>query len=366
MRRITVVLLLFASVITTGVGPRAAAANGLVACGGGGATPTAPPSTSSPAAAPASPPATPPLRPVADLPLPGGATRFDYQQFDPASGRLYVAHMGDGALLVIDVATHTVVGSVAGLPGVTGVLALPDLGKIYASVTGDQRVAAIDAKTLAVSARLGSIGFPDGLAYAPSSHQVFVSDESGGGELVIDANTDRIVTTIDLGGTAGNTHFDPGSGCVLVAVQTRDELAAIDPTTDSIAARYPLDPDCQGPHGFLIDAPRRLAFVTCEENAKLFVVDLTAMRVTGTFPVGDGPDVQALDPGLGRLYVASESGTVSVFDERGGGLASAGDYRAPHAHSVAVDPATHLVYLPLENVNGKPVLRIMSPPPATS
>ena len=33
----------------------------------------------------------------------------------------------------------------------------------------------------------------------------------------------------------------------------------------------------------------------------------------------------------------------------------------PHAHSVCVDPATHLVYLPLENVGGRPVLRIMEP-----
>ena len=33
----------------------------------------------------------------------------------------------------------------------------------------------------------------------------------------------------------------------------------------------------------------------------------------------------------------------------------------PHAHTVCVDPATHLVYLPLENLDGHPVLRIMEP-----
>ena len=31
----------------------------------------------------------------------------------------------------------------------------------------------------------------------------------------------------------------------------------------------------------------------------------------------------------------------------------------PHAHTVCVDPDTHLVYFPLQNVNGHPVLRIM-------
>lgn len=69
----------------------------------------------------------------------------------------------------------------------------------------------------------------------------------------------------------------------------------------------------------------------------------------------------AFDPGLRRLYVASESGAVTIFDERDGRLDRIGTYRAPHAHSVAVDPRTHQVFLPLADVNGRPVLRILSP-----
>ena len=76
---------------------------------------------------------------------------------------------------------------------------------------------------------------------------------------------------------------------------------------------------------------------------------------------GDGPDVLAFDPGPGRLYVAPESGTVSTFRVRGRDLVHAGDLRIPHAHTVAVDPATHLVYFPLQEVNGRPLLRIMAP-----
>jgi hypothetical protein len=38
-----------------------------------------------------------------------------------------------------------------------------------------------------------------------------------------------------------------------------------------------------------------------------------------------------------------------------------GEIKAPHAHTVAVDPRTHRVYLPLENVGGRPVLRILTP-----
>lgn len=308
----------------------------------------------------------PPLRTVRDVPLPGPASRFDYQSFDPTTGRLYIAHMAAGQLIVFDTATGTVLGTVADLPSITGVLVVPNLNRVYVAVAGDHQIAVVDTRSLTVTDRFGAIGFPDGLDLAPHQQRIFVSDESGGGEVVIDMATNTVTATIDIGGDAGNTHYDAGSGCMLVTVQTRDQLVAIDPATARIVGRYDMGEKCQSPHGFLVDAPNRRAFVTCEDNAMMQVVDLTTMRVTATLPTGDGPDVLAFDPGWCRLYVASESGTVSVFDEQGDKLQSDGTYQAPHAHSVAVDPATHLVYLPLENVAGQPVLRVMTPVPPTS
>lgn len=41
-----------------------------------------------------------PLSTLRDVPLSGGATRFDYQSFDPNTGRLYIAHLGDGACVI--------------------------------------------------------------------------------------------------------------------------------------------------------------------------------------------------------------------------------------------------------------------------
>lgn len=68
------------------------------------------------------------------------------------------------------------------------------------------------------------------------------------------------------------------------------------------------------------------------------------------------------DPGLERLYVASESGVVTVFhlQQRRLRVLGAG-FLAYEAHPVAVDPRTHLVYFPLQDVAGRGVLRIMAP-----
>lgn len=104
-------------------------------------------------------------------------------------------------------------------------------------------------------------------------------------------------------------------------------------------------------------------FVANETNARLLMVDLKTMRVIDTDQVGDAPDAVAFDPGWRRLYVASETGVVSVFTETTTGLVHDGDIAVPHAHTIAVDPRTHLVYLPLQDVDGRPVLRIMSSDP---
>ncbi len=307
-------------------------------------------------------PQAPILQIVADVPLPGPAVRFDYLSLDTGKNRLYVAHMGAGKVIVFDVQRRRVEITLAGMPGVTGVWAVPELGKVYASVTKLHHVAVLDDRTFDVLARVGAIGFPDGIAYAPDQQKVYVSDESGGGELVIDGHTNRALGKIPLDGEAGNTIFDPGSRTIMIAVQTRNELYVVDPVDDRILGRFPLA-GAERPHGLALDVARRRAFVANEKNAQLLVVDLNRMRVIDTEPVGDDPDVLAFDAAWRRLYVASESGRISVFTETTSGLVPDGEVTMPHAHSVAVDPRTHLLYVPLQDVAGKPVLRILAPRP---
>jgi DNA-binding beta-propeller fold protein YncE len=115
----------------------------------------------------------------------------------------------------------------------------------------------------------------------------------------------------------------------------------------------------------VIDTARRRAFVANERDGRILMVDLRRMRVLDAEQAGNAPDVLAYDPGWRRLYVASESGVVSVFTATLSALVHEGDVTMPHAHSVAVDPRTHLVYFPLQDIGGRPVLRVMAgtPPP---
>ena len=301
-----------------------------------------------------------PLKLVANVALPGPSNRFDYTSLDPTTSRLYIAHMNAGQLLVFDIRKRRVLKTIAA-PGVHGVIAVPQLHRVYASATDARQLFTIDSRTGRVLRRAPAGAYPDGLVYDPVERHVFVSDESGGIEAVFDAAGHRIAT-VQLGGEAGNVQYDPGSGKILADVQTRNDMAVIDPHSNRVVRRVAL-PGCDHPHGLYVDAPRRVAFVACDGNARLLTLDLTHMKVTGSMQVGSSPDVFAFDKSSKRLYVAAESGDVTVAAERGRSLTKLGQgLLAPHAHTVAVDSATHRVYFPLERGSaGRPQLRIMAP-----
>jgi len=301
-----------------------------------------------------------PLRLVGDYPLTGNANRFDYASIDEHRGIMWVAHMGDGSVVAFDVKSNRVTLTVPLGSGasVRGIVAAG--GDVYAAAQGLGAVVVLDG---ANGRRLATVpaGDVDGLAYDPLTQRIFVSDESGGRDTVIGTRTHTIAGNVALGGEAGNTQYDPVSRHIFVGVQTRDELAEIDPAALKIVRRFAL-PGCSSSHSVAIDASERAAYVGCQHNARLVRLDLRTGLVTGSGGVGIGVDVLALDPGLHRLYAASESGVVSVFDVANGALTRVAQaFLHLNAHVVAVDPATHRVYFPLSSVGGKPVMRVMEP-----
>lgn len=310
----------------------------------------------------AAPPALP-LALVADLPLPGNATRFDYQWIDAAARRLYIAHLGDGSLLAFDLDAQQVVHEIRGLPSVHGVVAAPSAHVVLATATAEKTLVVIDDQTFRIKARLPAGDYPNGLAFDARSSRAFVSNNSGHGIAVVDVHAEKPLPSIDIGGGAGNSQYDATTGHVLVAVHGSPVLVEIDPATARISGRIALH-DVSTCHGLLVASSFGLAFAACRgAGPTLVVVDLASRNQTRTLPLPPGVDVLAFDPGLGRLYAASETGTVAVFRVTADGSVAeaAHAFLAPNAHSVAVDPTTHRVYFPLESIDGKPVLRVMLP-----
>ena len=286
---------------------------------------------------------------VARVALPGPSNRFDYTSLDPARAGS-TSRTWTRQLLVFDTRTARVLETIH-VAGVHGVLAVPQLGRVFASATNDHEALTIDARTDRVVARRRQ-AYPDGSPTTPSSGTSSSPTRAAASR---PSSTPRPPHRDDPARRRGRQRpVRRVASHVLVDVQTRDDIAVIDPRSNRIIRRVSM-PGCDHDHGLLVDAPRRLAFVACDGNATLLTLDLRTMKVTGSAQVGGEPGrarVRRLAPPALRLGRERRRRRL----RRGArSLAKLGQaFLAPEAHTVAVDPRTHLVYFPLQQGSRAP------------
>ncbi|MDB4934269.1 MAG: hypothetical protein JWP87_1241 [Labilithrix sp.] len=305
-----------------------------------------------------------PLVFVADVDLPGKSNRFDYQDIDVARGLLVIAHMNDAAVVVVDLKDGALKKLLPGIPTARGVVAADDVGRIFVTSSPNQLVI-IDNTSLSELTRVTTGSGPDGVGWDPVHKVVGVSDQGDGAISLIPNSGNGTRVQVKLGSATGNVVFDPTRAQFWVTVESArppDQLVAVDPVAGSIATRIDL-PGCDAAHGLRLHPDGKSAFVACEGNSMMARVDLEGAHAVVIAATGDGPDVLGIDPGLGWLYVAAESGDLTVFDIGKPGLVAIDrEHPGEHAHSVSVDAATHRVFFPLmAGPKGTPVLRIMKP-----
>jgi YVTN family beta-propeller protein len=299
---------------------------------------------------------------VNDVPLPGAANRFDYQEIDSANGQLVVAHMNDNAVLILSLSDGSVRKLLSNIPTPRGV-ALGD-GKIFVTSTPSHLVI-IDGSTLAEIARVTTGSSPDGDAFDPDDKIVGVSDQSDGALSLIASSGMGTRTAVPLGVETGNVVYDSTRKQFWITVANAsppDELVEVDPKAATVTTRIPL-PGCGGAHGLRLHPAGQSAWIACEGNDKLARIDLGGPHAIMLAATGAGPDVLSIDASKGWLYVAAESGDLTIWDINQPGVALVGhDQPGANAHTVATDPATHRVFFPLPQGTGTtPVLRIMRP-----
>ena len=302
------------------------------------------------------------LKQIAAIDLPGPqGKRFDYLTIDYDDDYLLSAHLGAGLLYVIDLKTNKVVQTIPDVPGVEGVEYVPELKKVYTSDWLEKKIGVIDLRQGKIIAKLPAQQKPDGSAYAAPFHKLYVSDERAQAEIVIDVQTDKIVNTLNFKSQTGMPQYDPVAKLVYINLQDIGWMTVINPATDKVVTPIYSVAPCKGNHGMALDPEHRRAFLVCEDNNLMAVIDLEKHRVVTTLPTADGGDVIKYDPGLKRIYVACYSGAISVFQEDDPDhFRKLEDFPAQHkVHSLAVDERTHRVYVPEEEENGKPVARLM-------
>jgi DNA-binding beta-propeller fold protein YncE len=272
--------------------------------------------------------------------------------------------MDDASVVIVNTSDGSLVKVLSGIPTARGVVVADDVGRIFVT-SSPNKLVIIDNTSLAEIARVDTGRAPDGVGWDPVHRTVATSDQRDGAISLIDGSGDGTRRQVQLGSETGNVVFDASRAVFWITVVGNappDQLVSVDPVTANVASSIPL-PGCSGAHGLRIHPDNHSALIACEGNSKVARVDLTGTHTVNLAPTGSGPDVLSIDPAIGWLYVAAESGELKVFDLRRPGLALIdSEHPGDASHSVLADPATHRVFFPLiAGPNGTPVLRIMRP-----
>ncbi len=282
-------------------------------------------------------------------------SRFDYVAVDAARRRVYAAHTGSQALLVVNADSGAVLGQVDVGP-LHGVAVNPATGTVYTGDGTNGTVSEVNPRSLEV-VRIVNLGKPiDAIAYDATRGRIYADEDSGNHLFVIDARSFRLLRTII---TPGNDHeylaVDPADGMLYQNIPDLNEFVVINPSTLRIVDVVHT-PELTDDHPLQFDS-RRGTVIVGGKNRRISIYDRSGRRLaTGSMP--SDVDQCSLDEGTGFVACAG-AGRVWVVNVRS---------TVPHvvatllvggrAHTVAVDPATHDLWTVLVTPRGDEVQRI--------
>jgi len=286
-----------------------------------------------------------PYQLIKEIPI-GGEGGWDYLNVDSVAKRLYVSHASK--VVVVDLGSDKVAGEIADTPGVHGAVPLPG-GLVVTSNGRGNNASIVDAKTLQTTSKVTTEGNPDFIMFEPKQKEVYTFNGGGRSASVINPTSGSVVATIPLGGKPEAGVADPSAGRVYVNIENMNSIAVIDVANHSVVANWPIAPG-EDAAGLAIDTKNHRLFVGAHNNLML-MMDSSNGKVVAQVPIGAGVDSTWFDPGTGYAFSSCGDGTTTIAHEDSPTKLTVVQtlMTARGARTMALDPATHRIYLAAAN-----------------
>lgn len=285
----------------------------------------------------------------------GGAEKWDYLIVDSAQHRLFVSRATH--VQVFDLDSGKFAGDIANTPGVHGVAFAYDLNRGFTSNGKGDSVTVFDLITLVPITEVKITGKdPDAIIYDAPSKQIYTFNGHSNNATVIDASSAREVGSIALPGGPEFAVSD-GAGRIFVNIEDKGLIAVIDVAKGSVQSTWSLAP-CVEPTGIALDAARHRLFSVCH-NERLIVTDSVTGTRVAELPIGKHGDAAAFDPSTSLVFAsngASADVTVVSGDAGGRYVVKGSIATANGAKTMALDAATHRIYVPAMGAGGMEIL----------
>ena len=274
---------------------------------------------------------------------------FDYVTVDAARRRVYAAHTGAKALLVVDADSGKVIGQVKTGP-MHGVVVDDATGHIYTGNGTNLTVSEVDPVAQKVLRSVSVGGVIDALAYDPANGHLYADEDEGTRIFVIDQKEMKLIKTITIPGRKPEyLAVDPQTHDVYQNLDSEAEIAVIDPVSLDIK-RYIKTPELMHNHPLQFDRTYR-EIVVAGLNGVMSSYTPDGHKLGQiSVPKFDQCD---LDQTQHVLACGGDGGVTRVQLGRDGGLRILDTTPVgPLIHNAGIDPKTHAVFAPYATPDG--------------
>ncbi len=270
----------------------------------------------------------------------GGTGGWDYLAVN--GEKLYVSH--GTQVNILNKQSGDSISYIPNTTGVHGIAFIPSLNKGYTSNGRLNNVTVFDLSSNKVISQIATGQNPDAIMYDDFTKRIITCNGRSNDLSIIDPATEKVVATIPVGGKP-ETAVSNGSGSLFVNIEDKNEIVQVNLSAGTVTNRWKLG-DADGPTGLAYDQATQRLFSGCDKT--LVVLDAQSGKIVKTVAIGDGCDGVAFDKDSKTILTSNGEGTMTVIKEE-----SADKYTTvatiptkKGARTIALDEATHTVYLP--------------------
>ena len=267
---------------------------------------------------------------------------WDYLEIGPVNNWLYVSH--GTQVNILDKRNGDSVGVIENTAGVHGIAFDIASGKGFTSNGRTNSVTVFDMNTNKVLAEIATGQNPDAIMYEPYSKKIITCNGRSKNLSIIDPGQNKVIDSVDVGGKPEAAVSD-GAGRLFVNIEDKNEIVVVDTKTFTVISHWSILPG-ESPTGLAYDNTTKRLFAGCEKL--LMIIDATNGKVVDKQIIGDGCDGVAFDAGTKNIYTSNGEGTVTVVHEEEANkfIVVENIVSKKGARTIALDKATHLLYLP--------------------
>ena len=264
-----------------------------------------------------------PLKPVAKLVMPSSVQgKFDHLGIDQKGGRLFVAAESAHQVLVFDLKSGKYLRSIEGIEIPHAIFVREDRNRIYVTDGGAGAVRVYDGATYALLKTIPLKVDADSIGYDPATHFLYI--DNGGGDAhenfsmlsVVDTTRDVKVADIKIDGdTLEAMALEKSGDTMYVNNPAKNQVDVLNRKNRTMTAGWPVTLGKRNVAMALDEANHRLFIASRSGNLSVF--DTATGKEITSVPIGKGVDDLAFDAAGKRLYApCGGDGLIYVYQQQ--------------------------------------------------